>query len=503
MPDINRIYLPEFHPMTELQDWSAISPGLKFCIEDAKTHVAIFGATGSGKSSGPGKHIASTYLANDFGILVLCAKPEERITWQKWAAAHGRLTDVRVVDASGNERFNFLDWEASQPFAGGGLTINIVALLDELAGAIAGNAGSSADSGGDNKFFEDALHHMNMNLVDLQLFAGLPVSLPLMRAIVNTAPQSLQEAQSDEWKNGEGECAAMLRRAEALVMGADAPDADKVADFEECRAYWTQEVANLSEKTRSIITLSFSMLVRPFLTRPLRKIFSTDTTLTPEDVFDGKIVIIDLCTQDLRLTGRVANLVWKYCFQVAVLRRKQPPAAPKGHEELQEYLRPAAVFWDEGHNFALKRFDALWHSAARAAAGCSVMLVQTREALRTVLGNNDEVETLLSNFQIKFFGQSSSVSTNDFASTLIGERWVEQHTTNVHGQQGAGGVSMSEQRRRWVEPSRFTTLKRGGPRNNYHVQAICYNGGNEFLMPGKDGEMVGTPCALFTFDQRK
>ena len=38
--------------------------------------------------------------------------------------------------------------------------------------------------------------------------------LPLMRAIVNTAPQSVREASSDEWKHGRGECAAMLREAE-------------------------------------------------------------------------------------------------------------------------------------------------------------------------------------------------------------------------------------------------------------------------------------------------
>ena len=41
---------------------------------------------------------------------------------------------------SGKWRFNFLDWEASRPEAGGGLTINIVAILDEIAGAIASSA---------------------------------------------------------------------------------------------------------------------------------------------------------------------------------------------------------------------------------------------------------------------------------------------------------------------------------------------------------------------------
>ncbi len=474
--------------MTVLQDWSKISPGAAFRIEDAKTGVAIFGATGSGKTSGPLKHLASAYLSNDFGGLVLCAKPEERRQWQQWAAENGRLADVRVVDASGGERFNFLDWEANQPSAAGGMTINIVALLDEIAGAIAGNAGAATDSGGDNKFFDDALHHMNTNLVDLQLFAGLPVSLPLMRAIVNTAPQSLREAQSDEWKHGGGECAAMLARADQRT--GDAKDADQRADFEECRAYWTQEFPNLSEKTRSIITLSFSMLVRPFVTRPLRKIFSTDTTLRPEDTFDGKIVIVDLPVQTFRLAGRVAQLAWKYCWQIAVLRREQPPE--------DEYLRPVFLAWDEGQNF-LTKFDTEWHAVARSAAGCSLLLVQTREALRSVLGNNDAVDALLANLQCKFFCQSSSVDTNDFASKLIGERWIPKETVGTDGH-----ATITEERRRWVEPSRFATLKRGGPKNDYRVQAICYNGGNEFLKPNQDDPKNPSklPCELFGFNQR-
>jgi len=119
--------------------------------------------------------------------------------------------------------YNFLDAEASRTTSeGGGLTINICALLDEIAGAIASGAGKAAEGGsGDNKFFEDALHYMNTELVDLPLFAGLPVSLPLMRAIVNTAPQSLKEAQSDEWKHGRGECAATLRAADQATATAD------------------------------------------------------------------------------------------------------------------------------------------------------------------------------------------------------------------------------------------------------------------------------------------
>jgi hypothetical protein len=67
--------LPEFHPLTVLRDWG---DGSAFRLADAQTGVSVFGATGSGKTSGPAKHLAYGYLAAGFGGLVLCAKAEER-----------------------------------------------------------------------------------------------------------------------------------------------------------------------------------------------------------------------------------------------------------------------------------------------------------------------------------------------------------------------------------------------------------------------------------------
>src|SRR5580704_5298804 len=117
--------LPPFHPQTVLRDWGQ---GQAFRLADAQTGVCVFGATGSGKTSGPAKHLAYGYLAADFGGLVLCAKKEERIQWQQWAADTGRLDDLVIIDASGKHRFNFLEWEKSRSGESGGFTINIVNL---------------------------------------------------------------------------------------------------------------------------------------------------------------------------------------------------------------------------------------------------------------------------------------------------------------------------------------------------------------------------------------
>jgi hypothetical protein len=459
--------------------------GEAFRLADAQTGVAVFGATGSGKTSGPAKHLALGYLAADFGGLVLCAKKEERAQWQEWAAQTGRTDDLVIIDAGGRHRFNFLAWEASRAGEGGGLTINVVALLDEIAGAIAGAAGKADSSGGDNKFFDDALHHMNTNLVDLPVFAGLDVSLPLMRDIVNSAPLSQAQAADEKWRE-QSVCAAILAEADAATQGADP---DTRADFEETRAYWLREFPTLSEKTRSIITLSFSMLVRPFITRPLRRLFSADTNVTPEAAFDGKIIIVDLPVQDFRLAGRVANLAWKYCFQVAVLRRSPPDT---GHS------RPIFLWADEAQNF-VSDFDAQYQAVARSAGGCTVYLTQNRESYRRVLGNYDTVDSLLGNLQAKFFCQNSG-ETNEWAAKLLGERYIDILSSNVGRSAQAGGdpnassgVGRSEQRRYFVEPARFTTLKRGGAKNGFQVESIVYNGGHIF--------QGGLPYTLLTFNQ--
>jgi hypothetical protein len=487
--------LPDFHPQTVLRDWGN---GNAFKLADAQTGVCVFGATGSGKTSGPAKHLAYGYLANDFGGLVLCAKKEECRQWQQWAADVGREKDLVIVNATGKWRFNFLEWEARRAGEGGGYTINIVALLDEIAGAIGRSTGESQSGGANDKFWKDALHHLNTNLVDLLALTGVEISLPLIRSILNSAPQSLQQCNDKEWKE-KSDCATALRGADETTLKAD-PDIR--ADFEECRNYWTKEFPVLSEKTRSIIVLMLSMLVRPFITRPLRKLFSTDTNIRPEDAFAGKIIIIDLPVQEFRLAGRVANLAWKYCFQVAVLRRMQPTTP-------DTYLRPVFLWADEAHNF-VSDFDAEYQAVARSAGGCTVYLTQNRESYRRVLGNADAVDSLLGNLQAKFFCQNSG-ETNEWAAKLLGERYINITSSNVgqsnsadikqEGGNQSSGVTRSEQRRYFVEPARFTTLKRGGAANKFQVQAIVYNGGHLFPT-GAAGKEEMLPYKLVTFNQK-
>jgi hypothetical protein len=480
--------LSPFHPHRLLCDWDE-GDGMR--ISDAVTGVAVFGATGSGKTSGIGRELAHAYLAAGFGGLVLCAKSDECRQWQAWAAEAGRSDDLIVIDQGGATRFNWMDYEGSRSGAGAGLAINIVAMLDELGGVAAGDAGKAEGGDGAAKFFRDSLHHLNTNAVDLALLAGLRVSLPLLRSVIVSAPLTPAEAASDAWREGRSVCATLLREAAKAVEESDNEQAR--ADLVEVENYWLREFPAIGDRTRGIITLSFSMMARPFLTRPLRRLFSTDTNVTPEAAFDGKIIIVDLPVQVYRLAGRMANLAWKYCFQIAVMRRT-PPSEP------DRYLRPVFLWADEAQNFVTE-FDAEFQAVARAAGGCTVYLTQNRESYLRVLGNEAAVDSLLGNLQVKAFCQQSSPETNAWAARLLGEHWQKILSTNV-GHSGpsmqerysSSNVNVSQQRRYFVEPAEFTVLRRGGTANDYQVEVVLYLGGHVFS--------DGLPFRRIQIDQR-
>src|ERR1700761_212980 len=143
---------------------------------------------------------------------------------------------------------------------------------------------------------------------------GFPRTAPPARHAKRCVPFLVPRWPVSRVWSREPACWFFLGKAEeATATGND----DIRADYAECRAYWLDDFANLSEKTRSVITLMFTKLAQPFTTQPLRKLHCTDITLRPEDTFDGKIIIIAPSTLEYRLVGRITALTWKYCWQVA------------------------------------------------------------------------------------------------------------------------------------------------------------------------------------------
>ncbi len=136
---------PEKRP--ESGRWGLSSPLLSlskrdpWTVGDACMGTIVTGATGSGKTTGAGAALALAFLRAGFGGLVLCCKKDERRLWEGYCRRTGRLPDLVVFDASGTQRFSFLDEELQRAGAGAGLTENIVNLLSTVLEVAERNGG--------------------------------------------------------------------------------------------------------------------------------------------------------------------------------------------------------------------------------------------------------------------------------------------------------------------------------------------------------------------------
>jgi hypothetical protein len=147
------------------------SPQDAWRIRDACEGTQIFGATGSGKTTGSGRALARAFLENGFGGLVLCAKADEPELWRKYADQTGRSSDMVMFS---REHFNFLHYEANRPGAGAGQTENLVTLFMQVAEIANQKHGFAAS----DDYWERAVKQLLRNAVDLVTIARGAVTLP-------------------------------------------------------------------------------------------------------------------------------------------------------------------------------------------------------------------------------------------------------------------------------------------------------------------------------------
>lgn len=437
-----------------------------FFIRDAVQGVQAFGATGSGKTSGSGNALALAFLKSQFGGLVLCAKPEECPMWLALAEKTRRTKDVRVIRPGGDFRFNFLNYEATRSGSGAGLTVNIVALLMEIIKSI-----DREERGASEKpFWRHALRQLTAANIDLALFARQPLEFEVLSEIVRSAPRTIADTTDKAWQDSSF-CYACIREAEKQNLTEE-----EKADFDQCRAYWLNDYAGLHHETRSNIVISLTMLLNLFCTRPLRKLLASDTTITPEETFKQRILIIDLPLQEFHQAGRIAQFVWKMMWQKAALRR----------QNVTVETVPIFLWCDESQNF-ISDFDPEFQAVARSAKACTVYLTQNISLYKKVLGtgSDDAVESFLGNLQTKIFHQNSG-ATNEWASNLFGKalqaKITTGETTTAGVSGGSAGESTSEtyEERYQILPLEFSQLATGGHYNYGRVEAFMYKGGTRF-----------------------
>ncbi|MEM7518721.1 MAG: hypothetical protein AAF368_17580, partial [Planctomycetota bacterium] len=379
-------------------------------IRDASAGTLIFGDTGSGKTSGSGQAIAMAMLRAGFGGLVMTVKSSETQRWRDYMHRCGRSSDLIVFSPEGEHRFNFLEYESRRSTRGGGSTENIVELFVAVTSAVA-PANVSSDP-----FWDRALRQILRNMIDALRLADRPLTLANMRAVLVSAPLSEEQAASDAWK-----LSSFL--FDTLATARERAESDQARHtLRLTTEYWLDEFAGvMDEKTRGNIVSTFTTTVDGFMRGDLYELFGTTLNIAPEQTLDGKVIVLDLPEKQFHSLGRIAQLVWKMCWQRAV-------------EEAQrdELSRPIMLWADEAQNFVTTR-EPSFVQTVREQKGCCVYLTQAKSNYLHALGpgQNAAVESFLGVPKTKIFHCNGDPETNEWAQRIISEDWRTRASHSV------------------------------------------------------------------------
>ncbi|ATQ43129.1 type IV secretory system conjugative DNA transfer family protein [Caulobacter mirabilis] len=395
-----------------------------FTLRDACQGVHIFGGIGSGKTSGSGKVLASAYLRAGMGGLVLAAKPDEVELWQRYAKENGRGNSVVLFGDRGGA-FNFLTYElARQGQDGIGSVVECLMRIVDAARLSKGD-GRSGES-----FWEDATRQLLRNSIPVLYAATGTVRIPDIIRFVSTAPVNLDQLHDADWQSTSFMYQALAAAHRNPVM----PMAE--GDFEKTASYWRNEYAQLDPKTRGNIAITLSTTLDRFNRGRLHRAFCTETTLVPEMTFHGAIIILDMSALTWSEDGVIAQQLFKFMWQRAVLARNAL--------ETQHRDRPVFLWADESQYF-VNAFDTDFQSTCRSAKACTVFLTQSLPTYYAKMGGEHakhRADMLLANFVTKVFHNSADPETNRWASDMIG-RSLQRRYNQSSGESYGSSMGMN------------------------------------------------------------
>jgi hypothetical protein len=436
--------------------------GDSWTIGDACEGVQIFGATGSGKTSGSGATLARSYLENGFGGLILTAKSDEIDNWKKYCDETGR--ELVVFNTENEWRFNFLDYEMNRDGKGAGRTENIVNLFFTIMEMAEKSKGFS------DPYWKLASKQLIRSTIELLKISNKHISLETIYKVITTAPRSAEEVKQIHLniisKNDKDtihtEFALLLHNISTVESSLDE---EKKKDLDITLTYWFDEFSNLAEKTRSIIVNGFTSMIDPFLRGDMRKLFCTDLNIVPEMTHEGMIIILDLPIFEYGEVGRYAQIIWKYLWQQSTQRRKA------NEDDIPSFL------WADESQYFINEYDAKFQSVARSAKACTVYLTQNLPNYYEEMKNRDATKGFLGNLRTKIFHSNDDVETNHWASEIISKKFVSRNST-THTSQSSQSYHETKVLEERIIPIEFSQLKTGGDLNNGIVEGIIYKNGS-------------------------
>lgn len=479
-PAIDPLDLPLLHFPT----------GDEWTQRDAFSGTLVTGATGAGKTSGPGQSMALAMLEAGWGGLILAAKNDEAALWREYARRAGREESLIVVDDSMEHRFNFMQHTVAVAPNRHILTINLVGLYGAVMEAINGSSEVLDD------YWSTTRDQLLTNAFEVVLAAYGTADLDMADKLILSAPTDVSQLRDEQWQAD----SACMQALELAFQSVDQDDDVAVRSLNQAASFLLNEYPKLADRTRSSIVSTFRSASDLLNRGLLWKLFSTDTTYVPEACRKGAIIVVDLPVHTYQKAGVIAQVLLKHVWQKAM----QHP--------MEGESRPVFLWVDEYHHFAVQA-DATFQSTARGYEVATVYMFQNLPILYAAMGGPQAepfAKATVGNLRTCMFGANAEPTTNQWASDMIGHKVqrLASGSTSIARQEGGEAMDwlisgkdeasissqagFSEQVLPQVQPEVFTRLRVGGPQNDWSVDAVVFQTGRTFGN-GKTFQLVAFP----------
>lgn len=433
------------HPLLQL------SRNDVWTIGDSLEGVQIFGASGSGKTSGSGAAIAKKFLAAGYGGLVLTAKNDEIELWREYFTAAGRSQNDLVLFPEGDLAFDFLRYESQ--FSGqAGFTDNLAKFFTSLVQL------EQAGELSKEQYWMKAMHELIVYGLMIIRHAPDGISLRALADLVNKLPKDKFSVDEAPWQS---------------FLASLLPSWHSDADALDARRYFEEDFATMYPKQRDGFVAMFRTLATTLLTGELRKRFGTGLVsdrVRPEECYwNGKVIIMNLPVREYKDSGRFSQILYKAAWQRAMDRRSNSRIVPTD--------RPVFLWADESQEFVTTQ-DGDFQSTARSARVATVYLTQNLPQYKRKLKSEDEVAAFLGLLKTKIVHCNDDESTPSFQD--------EQFQISFTGASPSADFA----------PLSTTELRQGGPKNNWKVDGILFKAGQIW-------NATGTPQIKVTFHQHR
>jgi hypothetical protein len=422
-------------------------------------------------------------LSAGYGGLVLCVKPDEATRWISRCRRANRDADIIRISPGGENKLNILDYEYRRHGRESAFTTELAAMMQSAMD------GGQRAKHADDPFWEFKPQELLINTIELDVLCAVDrqqLSILSLLDTIRNVPQSVESSRtfSDDiyrrmledkgqpvWN---GECYRKLKYIQSREYGI------RNGDRDETIRYFTEDLPWMAPETRTGIVATLMGRLAGLARSPFRELFATNTTVTPEDTFSGRIIILDLPIKTYGEVGRFAQVLFKLIWQRAVERR-----GSRG--------RSVFLWADEGQHF-VTRSDMLFLQTARESRASTVYITQSVANIYAALNeggeSNHSADSFLGNFQTMIFHANACPVTNEWASRVFQSdfRSVGGMATDEAGQLLP---SVKKELHPVVLPIEFTTLKKGGPVNKNTAEAFVFRAGRKWKSNKDKNYIIG------------